>query len=69
MFMFGMRCVDATTNIAPHKTEFLDDRIIRHLWHCPCCKQYSSLLRFPRNARLVKEVMTKVDVFPPLDGT
>ena len=61
---------DTAAQCSPHKTEFLDDRIIRHLWHCPCCKAvFKSFPRFPKNARLVKQVMTKVDVFPPLNGT
>ena len=39
MFMYGIRCVRCDHEIiAPHKTEFLDDKIIRHLWHCPRCK-------------------------------
>ena len=69
--MFGMRCVRCNHEIiAPHKTELLDDEVIRHLWHCACCKSmFESFPRFPANAKLVRDVMTSVDVFPPLDGT
>jgi hypothetical protein len=56
--------------IAPHKTELLDDKIIRHIWHCPSCMAlFESFPRFPKNARSVQEVMMNVDVFPPLTGT
>ena len=43
MFMFGIRCVRCDHEIiAPHKTEFLDDEVIRHLWHCPCLRPFLS---------------------------
>ena len=69
MFMFGIQCVRCSHEIiAPHRTEFLDDMVIRHLWHCPCCKAlFESFPRFPANAKSVKEVMKSVDVFPPLN--
>lgn len=71
MFMFGMRCVRCNHEIiAPHKTELLDDEVIRHFCHCACCKaMLESFPRFPANAKLVRDVMMSVDVFPPLDGT
>jgi hypothetical protein len=71
MFMFGMRCVRCDHEIiAPHKAELLDNNVIRHLWHCPCCKAYfESFPRFPPNARSVKDAMRSVDIFPPLNGT
>jgi hypothetical protein len=71
MFMFGMRCVRCDYEIiAPHKTELLDDNVIRHLWHCCRCKAYfESFPRFRAKARSVRELMASVDVFPPLSGT
>ena len=71
MFMFGMRCVRCEHEIiAPLKTELLDDKVIRHLWHCPSCKaRFESFPRFPANAKSVKDVMFSVDVSPPLNGT
>ncbi len=71
MFMFGIQCVRCNHEIiAPHRTEFVDDKIIRHLWHCPCCKSlFESFPRFPVNARSVKDVMMSVDVYPPLNET
>ena len=64
--MFGMRCVRCNHEIiAPHKSEFLDDDVIRHLWHCPCCKaMFESFPRFPKNAKSVREAMMTVDIFP-----
>ena len=69
MFMFGMRCVRCDHEIiAPHRTELLDNEVIRHLWHCSCCKAvFESFARFPPDARSVKEVTMSVDVFPPLN--
>ena len=66
MFMFGIQCVRCNHEIiAPHKSEFLDDKVIRHLWHCPRCEAwFESFPRFPANAKSVKELMTTVDVFP-----
>ena len=71
MFMFGMRCVRCDHEIiAPHETELLDEKVIRHLWHCPSCKaRFESFPPFPKDAKLVKEVMKSVDVFPLLNGT
>jgi hypothetical protein len=71
MFMFGIQCVWCDHEIiAPRKAEFVDDQLIRHVWHCPCCKAvFESFPRFPKDAKLVKEPMKGVDVFPPLNGT
>jgi hypothetical protein len=50
MFMFGMRCVRCDHEIiAPRDTELLDDRVIRHVWHCPSCTaRFESFPRFPK---------------------
>ena len=71
MFMFGIQCVRCDhAIIAPRKAEFVDDQVIRHIWHCPCCKAvFESCPRFPANAKSVKEVATEFEVFPPLKGT
>jgi hypothetical protein len=69
MFMYGIQCVRCNHEIiAPRKTELLDDKFIRHLWHCPRCEAlFESFPRFPANAKLVREVMISVVVFPPLN--
>jgi hypothetical protein len=63
--MFGIHCVRCDYEIiAPLRTELLDDKLIRHIWDCQHRKgRFESFPRFPKDARLVKEVMTKVDVF------
>ena len=66
MSLFGMRCVRCGHElIAPLKAEFLDDDIIRHLWHCSRCE--ARFESFPRFRKSVRETMMTVDVFPPLN--
>jgi transcription elongation factor Elf1 len=69
MFMFGIQCVRCNHEIiAPHETELLDDKVIRHLWYCPSCEaRFESFPRFPKDAKSVREVMLRVDIFPPLN--
>jgi hypothetical protein len=56
--------------IAPRNSEFLADGVIRHVWHCPKCKAwFESFPRFPADAKLVREVMMKVEVLPLLTET
>jgi len=71
MFMFGIDCVRCNYDIiAPRHSEFLHDGVIRHVWHCPKCKaRFESFPRFPPDAKLVREAMMKVDVFPALAET
>jgi hypothetical protein len=71
MFMFGIRCVRCDYEIiAPRKAEFVDDQVIRHVWHCPRCEaRFESFPRFPAHAKSVREVATLVEVFPPLNGS
>ena len=65
--VFGIHCVRYEI-IAPNNTELLDDKVIRHLWHCPRCKaRFESFPRFPSNAKSTRELKTHVDVFPPLN--
>src|SRR4029077_10858093 len=47
--LFGIHCVRCDYEIiAPHRTELLDDRVIRHLWQCPRCKaRFESFPKFP----------------------
>ena len=69
MFMFGIQCVRCNHEIiAPRYSEFLADGVIRHVWHCPkCTAWFESFPRFPADAKLVREVMTKVDIFAASD--
>jgi hypothetical protein len=69
MFLFGICCVRCNHEIiAPHKTEFLDNEVIRHLWHCSRCDaQFESFPRFPKNGKSVREVAAQLDIFHALD--
>jgi hypothetical protein len=64
--LFGIGCVECGHElIAPAKTEYLDDQLIRHLWHCGRCRaQFESFPRFPPEARRISDLKRKVDVFP-----
>ena len=66
MFMFGIKCGRCDQEIiAPHKTEFLDDKVIRHVWQCARCKaRFASYPRFSPDGKSVREAMTKVDIVP-----
>ena len=45
MFMFGIQCIRCNHEIiAPHGAELLDDKVIRHLWHCPSCNAQIRIL-------------------------
>ena len=69
--MFGVHCARCDHEIiAPHRTEFLDDRVIRHLWRRPRCKaRFESFPKFPKTARLIRELTAHVDLSAPLNGT
>ena len=53
--LFGVTCVRCGNDlIAPEKSEHLDDRRIRHLWHCPKCRvRFEAFLRFPAEAKSI----------------
>src|SRR5271169_4596417 len=65
--MFGASCVRCSNQlIAPEKSEYLDDRLIRHIWHCPKCHaRFEAFPRFPADAKFIKDVINKMDVSPP----
>jgi hypothetical protein len=66
--LFGLRCVQCENElIAPERSEHVDRQIIRHFWRCPKCQaRFESFPRFPPEARRVKDLKRKVEVFPPL---
>jgi hypothetical protein len=66
MFMFGIKCGRCDQEIiAPQKTEFLDDKVIRHVWQCPGCKaRFASHPRFSDIGKSVRDATTKVDIVP-----
>ena len=66
--LFGINCFRCGDElIAPERTEYLDDQVIRHLWHCPKCNgRFESFPRFPPDARRIKDLVSTMDVFPAL---
>jgi hypothetical protein len=66
--LFGINCFQCGNElIAPERTEYLDDQVIRHLWHCPKCHgRFESFPRFPPDATRVKDLVSTMDVFPAL---
>jgi hypothetical protein len=66
--MFGANCVQCGNDlIAPERSEHLDDSRIRHLWHCPKCRlRFESFLRFPAEAKYVRDLKAKSEFFEPL---
>ena len=63
--LFGIDCVQCGNElIAPERTEHLDRQVIRHFWRCPRCHaRFEFFPRFPPDARSVKDLKHKVDVF------
>jgi hypothetical protein len=66
--MFGVTCVQCGNDlIAPEQSEHLEDMRIRHLWHCPKCRvRFESFLRFPAEAKSVKDLKAKMEISLPL---
>ena len=66
--LFGVTCVRCGNDlIAPEKSEHLDDRRIRHLWHCPKCRvRFEAFLRFPAEAKSIRDLKTKMEISQPL---
>lgn len=58
---FGIDCVQCDNElIAPERSEYRDERLIVHLWHCPkcdCCFEVISLA----DTKSVKDIMTKTE--------
>jgi hypothetical protein len=66
--MFGISCIGCGHElIAPEESAYLDTGLIRHFWRCPKCHAYfKSIPRFPRDAPVVRDLKSKVDVSPLL---
>jgi hypothetical protein len=66
--LFGIDCVQCGNElIAPESAAYLDDQLIRHVWHCmKCHARFESFPRFPPDARRVKDLVSTMDVFPAL---
>jgi hypothetical protein len=66
--LFGMDCIRCGNElIAPENTEYVDHQLIRHVWLCPKCHaRFESFPRFPPDVRRLKNLVSKMDVFPAL---
>jgi hypothetical protein len=66
--MFGVACVRCGNDlIAPEKSEHLVDGRIRHLWHCPKCRvRFEAFLRFPVEAKFIRDLKAKMEISQPL---
>jgi hypothetical protein len=65
--MFGLNCVQCGNDlIAPEQSEHLEDMRIRHLWHCPKCRvRFEAFLRFPTEAKSVRDLKTTLEISQP----
>ena len=53
---FGTNCVQCDNElIAPERSEYRDERQIRHLWHCPQCDCLLRVIRIVTSRQQVNE--------------
>jgi hypothetical protein len=66
--LFGVTCVRRGNDlIAPENSKHLEDRRIRHLWRCPKCGvRFEVFLRFPAEAKSIRDLKTKMEISQPL---
>ena len=66
--MFGMTCVGCGNDlVAPERSDHLEDRRIRHLWHCSKCRIcFEAFLRFPTEAKSVSDLKTTLEISQPM---
>ena len=65
---FGMTCVQCSSElIAPERSEFRNERQVRHLWHCwECDFCFESLISFPAVTETMRNIKTRDVIFPSL---
>ena len=63
---FGITCVKCSSElIAPELSEYRNEREVHHLWRCAECDcRFESLVSFPVGNMLIKDIITRRDVFP-----
>jgi len=58
---FGTNCVQCDNElIAPARSEFRDERQIRHFWHCSKC-DYSFEVIAPSDTKSIQDVMRRIE--------
>ena len=57
---FGANCVQCDDElIAPERSEYRDERQIRHLWHCPKCDcSFEVISR--THTKSIEDIMTRI---------
>ena len=58
---FGTNCFQCDNElIAPERSEYRDERQIRHLWHCSKCDCYFVVIS-PADTKSIKDIMTRIE--------
>jgi hypothetical protein len=58
---FGIDCVQCDNElIAPERSEYRDERQIRHLWRCPKCDCCFEVI-LPADTKSIKDIMTRIE--------
>ena len=65
---FGTNCVQCDNElIAPARSEFRDERQIRHFWHCRECDFcFELVVSFPAVDKSMRDIKTGDVIFPSL---
>jgi hypothetical protein len=58
---FGTNCFQCDNElIAPERSEYRDERQIRHLWHCSKC-DCSFVVISPADTKSIKDILTRIE--------
>ena len=58
---FGTNCVQCDNElIAPERSEYRDERQIRHFWYCSKCECSFEVIS-PAHTKSIKEIMTRIE--------
>jgi hypothetical protein len=65
---FGITCIQCSnTLIAPERSEYRNERQVRHLWYCwECDFCFESVVSFPAETNSMKDIKTGDVIFPSL---
>ena len=58
---FGTNCFQCDNElIAPERSEYRDERQIRHLWHCSRCDCYFVVIS-PAHTKSIRDIMRRIE--------
>ena len=58
---FGINCVQCDNElIAPERSEYRDERQIRHLWHCSKCDCSFEVI-LPADTKSIEDIMRRIE--------